>query len=128
MDIISIINQFVELELECGQYEGRLSSTQNGLNYAQGKGRGWESSVEYASNQVSTIGREFQMKKMQHDSLKSQYTERAKNMSPEELGNVLNKIGNMSSRGTDYKSQAYGMVYNELYSIYQQKLSSFRKY
>lgn len=127
MDIIGIINQFVELELECGQYESRLSSAQNGLNYAQGKGYEWESSVDYASNQVSTIEKEFQIKKMKHDSLKSQYTEIAKNMSTEELSNVLNSIGDMSSRGTDYKSQAYGIVYNELYSIYQQKLSSFQK-
>ncbi len=47
-------------EVECGQLESSLSSASKGLNYAEGKGRGWERNVNYASSQVSTIKTEYQ--------------------------------------------------------------------
>ena len=128
MDIISIIDRFVDLELECGQLSSSLSNAKLSLGYAKGKGSGFESSVDYAQKQVYTISREFEQKRNEHDYLKYQYISMAENMPIEALERVLNYLGNKSGQGLGYKSQAYGMVYNILYSTYRNRLGNFRRY
>ena len=82
-------------------------------------------SQEYASGLYRDAKNTFEQARNEQDSLRREYLDFASSMSPLELAQILNQLGTYASNNYGYKSQAYGMVYNDIYSIYNNKIKGY---